>query len=446
MASERIEYDLIIVGAGIAGLRVGIKALKANPALKCCILEKYGYMGGRVVTWRKKLPRIGEVSWENGAGRISTSHKEVLGLLKEYGLTFVPISPETGFINVMRSRDGVEDNWFSDLSGLYLGPLTRLSKDVLAKHTLKELLVLIFGQKGARAFYEMFPYFCEIHTLRADIALEAFHHEMRSNEGFGVCAEGLSSLIDAMVRDFVSRGGWVLKGVEVQRVLKDGREGGGVRIECRYSGEKGEELGTEFVGRACVLALHSDAVKKIDGVKHLRVLKHLKMMPLLRMYAVFPVKSGSDGAWFEGLSKIVTNSPVRYIIPINAAKGIIMISYTDGGDAAAWDRILDSRGEAAVQERVMEEIRRLFPDRRVPDPLFFKLHYWGSGCTYWLPGKYDVAEESHRSLHPLATEIPGLFMCGESFAVSQCWMESALTQSDKLLELYVFRKYISKHK
>ena len=432
-----MEYDLIIVGAGIAGLRVGIEALKANPRLKCCILEKYGYMGGRVVTYRKSLPRVGEVSWENGAGRISTSHREVLGLLKEYGLTFVPISPKTGFVDTKRIRDGVEDNAFSELSDLYLGPLTRLSKDDLAKHTLKELLTAVFGQKEARAFYEMFPYFCEIHTLRADIALEAFHHEMRSNEGFGVCAEGLSSLIDAMVRDFVGRGGWVLKGVEVRRVLKGAA---GVRVECRYFEENGEELGAEFVGRACVLALHSEAVKKIDGVKHIGVLKHLKMMPLLRMYAVFPV--GREGTWFEGLPKIVTNSPVRYIIPVNAAKGIIMISYTDGGDAVAWDRILDSRGEAAVQERVMEEIRRLFPDRSVPDPLFFKLHYWDSGCTYWLPGKYDVLEESQRSLHPLGGEIPGLFMCGESFAVSQCWMESALTQADALLRLEAFKAII----
>lgn len=427
-----INYDLLIIGAGIAGLRVGIQALKANPRLKCCILEKYGYMGGRVVTYRKSLPRAGEVSWENGAGRISTSHNRVLGLLKEYGLTFVPLSPKTGFIDATH----VEDNMFSELSDIYLGPLTRLSKDILAKHTLKELLIAVFGQKDARAFYEMFPYFCEIHTLRADVALEAFHHEMRSNEGFGVCAEGLSSLIDAMVRDFVARGGWILKGVEAQRVLKGAT--GDVRVECRYFEEDGKELAAEFVGRSCVLALHSDAVKKIDGVKHIGVLKHLKMMPLLRMYAVFPTRKGG-GTWFEGLPKIVTNSPVRYIIPINAAKGIIMISYTDGGDATAWDRIINSRGEAAVQERVMDEIRRLFPDRDVPDPLFFKLHYWDSGCTYWLPGKYDVAEESRRSLWPLRSEIPGLFMCGESFAVSQCWMESALTQADALLELRAFK-------
>ena len=97
-----------------------------------------------------------------------------------------------------------------------------LPAEELATHTLDGLLNKMVGRNAARRFYEMFPYFCEIHTLRADVALSAFTHEMRSNEGFGVCAEGLSSLIDAMVKEFIGRGGWILKGVNVQRVLKAG--------------------------------------------------------------------------------------------------------------------------------------------------------------------------------------------------------------------------------
>ena len=79
-------YDLIIVGGGISGLRVAIKALKKRPNIKCLILEKYGYIGGRVVTYRKDIPKVGEVQWENGAGRIATSHKKVLKLFKKYNL------------------------------------------------------------------------------------------------------------------------------------------------------------------------------------------------------------------------------------------------------------------------------------------------------------------------------------------------------------------------
>jgi hypothetical protein len=87
----------------------------------------------------------------------------------------------------------------------------------------------------------------------------------------------------------------------------------------------------------------------------------------------------------------------------------------------------------------MTEIRQLFPDRTIPDPIFFKQHPWISGCTYWLPGSYNVIEESYKSLHPMANDYPGLFIANESFAVKQCWMESALEQADRLLNHPKFR-------
>jgi hypothetical protein len=90
----------------------------------------------------------------------------------------------------------------------------------------------------------------------------------------------------------------------------------------------------------------------------------------------------------------------------------------------------------------MSEIRRLFPDSEIPNPIFFKFHPWYDGCTYWLPGKYSIEDESDKSLQPLKDTIPNLFMCGESFAVKQCWMESALEQADKLIKLQAFNNQV----
>ena len=175
-------------------------------------------------------------------------------------------------------------------------------------------------------------------------------------------------------------------------------------------------------------------------MSHLPVLKHLQMMPLLRMYAVFPFKH--DVSWFSGLNKTVTDSPIRHIIPITAKRGVIMISYTDGADAQHWYKEDINGGKFAyenVKDLVMAEIRRLFPDRNIPDPVYFKHYYWGNGCTYWKPGKYSVEDESVKSLHPMPQKMPHLFMCGESFAVHQCWIESAIEQADNLLKHTAFR-------
>lgn len=432
------QYDLIIVGGGVAGLRVGIESLKAKPNLRCCILEKYGYIGGRVVTFRKDIPKVGPVQWENGAGRISTSHKKVLKLLDEYKLTFIPIAGETDYINEPTFSGKVPvitKNKFTDLINVYMAPLEKLSAETLASHTLKELLDKTVGYTLAKQFYEQFPYYAEIHTLRADLALESFKKEMKSNEGFGIVAEGFSSLTDAMMNEFIVRGGKIIMDTDVYKVTNNPDNSITIDYRIRNSIAKGSHS-----SKMVVLALHHNALTKIEGVNNLPVLSHLRMMPLLRMYAIFPTKGGVS--WFSGLNKIVTNSPIRYIIPINPQKGIVMISYTDGKDAKWWfkqDEDATEHGEENVKDLVMTEIRKLFPDRTIPNPIFFKQHPWYEGCTYWLPGNYSVEDESILSLHPLPKIMPNLFMCGESFAVKQCWVESALNQADKLLSKNKFR-------
>jgi hypothetical protein len=422
-------YDLIIVGGGISGLRVGIEALKRYPGLKCCILEKYGYIGGRVVTYHIHIPKVGNVGWENGAGRISTSHKKVLELLKQYNLTFIPLGEDVDW----DSGGNIIKNDFNDLIDFYLGPIQGLPNKTLATNTLKELLDSTIGTYKAKKFYEQFPYWSEIHTLRADLALESFRSEMGTYKGFGVCKEGLSALIAAMSKEFIQKGGKIIMDTELVRIMNNPDDS--VFLHCKSRNTDKHEL---YIGKAVVLALHRDALSKINEIKNLPVLKRLEMTPLLRMYAVFPTKGGVS--WFSGLNKIVTKSPVRYIIPLDSSRGIVMISYTDGDDAKYWLKEGEGKhGEANVKDLVMSEIRALFPDRTIPEPIFFKQHPWQDGCTYWLPGVYNIEDESMRSLHPLPYDYPHLFMCGESFAVHQCWMESALVQSDKLLNQYKFR-------
>lgn len=437
------SYDLIIVGAGISGLRVGIESLKKKPNTRCCILEKYGYIGGRINTFRKDIPKVGEVQWENGAGRISIAHKKVLSLIKQHNLSLFPIDSDTDFIrdpSIHNTNPIIEPNRFNNLIDIYLRPLEALSNEDLATHTLKELLDKTLGRGIAKQFYEQFPYHSEIHTLRADLAIESFRKEMGTNKGFFVCKEGLSSLTDSMNKEFIGLGGTILVDTELYKVTSNPDRS--ITLDCKVRNTNKQ---VSYTGKIVVLALHHNALKAIDGVKDLEVLKHLTMTPLLRMYAVFPTKGGVS--WFSGLSKIVTNSPIRYIIPINPKKGIVMISYTDGDDAKWWIKQDDSAkeyGQENVKDLVMSEIRQLFPDRLIPDPIFFKQHPWSSGCTYWLPGKYNVEDASNDSLHPSPRLMPNLFMCGESFAVHQCWIESALDQADKLLKSSTFRNILKK--
>lgn len=413
---HRMDYDIIIVGAGIAGLRIGIELIKMYPSLSCCILEKYNYTGGRVFTFRSTLPHIGAIQWENGAGRISTTHHKVLSLLKKYDLSTYPISSDATYCDTQE----MPNDPFARLHDIFLKPLQQLPPHTLQTHTVGELLEKIVGAHTAKQYYQTFPYWSEIHSLRADAALLAFGAEMGSMNGFVGCVEGLSSLTTAMKKEFLRRGGHIQYNMEVRAISPIDK---GVKIQCKK----------QLFARICILALHRNAVATIRGVQHIPVLSKLIMEPLLRMYAVFPVRNKT--CWFSELSKTITNGRIRFFIPIDPKKGVVMISYTDGADARYWMK----KSPAIVQRMVMTEIRQLFSDRIIPDPLYFTLQPWKDGCTYWRPGRYNIHEESKKSLQPLPNTIPSLFLCGESFAVQTCWIESALNQADQLFHLPAFQ-------
>jgi hypothetical protein len=113
---------------------------------------------------------------------------------------------------------------------------------------------------------------------------------------------------------------------------------------------------------------------------------------------------------------------------MNPKKGTIMISYTDGKDAEYWMKKL-KLGKMKVQNEVMQEIRKLFPALNIPEPILFKIYPWADGCSYWTPGDYDFNAVSKASVRPLSKEMPGVYMCNESWAYNQSWVVCSIDQA-----------------
>ena len=407
-----MNYDLIIVGAGLAGLTVGLESLKKNPDLKVIILEKYDYVGGRVYTHHQ-----GKLSWEAGAGRIGDAQISIHGLVKRYGLSTYPIGPSDGSTYI---RDGVAGpNSFTDLLATYVLPLAALPSSVQESHTLADLLEKIHGHAAAYTFWNMFPYWAEIHTLRADLAIHSFMTEFGKDAEYSVIKGGFSQIPEGLATDFKRLGGKIQFKTTVQSIHRDGKD---LVIES-------------IKGQACVLALPSVALKHIDYPGTIPALPHLVMKPLVRMYAVFKKKE-----WLQDLTKIVCDKQIRYIIPVSAEAGIIMISYTDGADAAYWIEYNKVHGLKGVQKAIMKEIRQLLPDKDIGEPITFTIHPWSNGCSYWLPGHYSPEAMIRNSM----CFAPGLFVCGESFSMRQAWVEGALESAEQLLGTAEFQKQIKR--
>lgn len=416
-------YDVVIVGAGLAGLTCGIFLQKKG--LRTCVLEKYGYVGGRVVTYKKD-----GYQWENGAGRIASDHTRVHQLLKKYGLHEFPIGKDQLFIPRGGDEEDAIPNTFEVQLGSVLKQLADLPSEVLANHTLEQILKSVMGESEAIRFLEQFAYRAEVTVMRADQAMKSFQGEMGTYDGYTVCAEGLSALSDAMAKDYESLGGTIMMRHEMIAIAEENC----VQVKCKVGSKKEGFSETVIEGKKCILALHSAALKECPSTRHFEVLKHLVMCPLLRTYGVFPAKGGKS--WFSGLPKVVTGNSVRYFIPIDAKKGIAMVSYTDADDAFRMIRMLETKGEKALGAFILKGLREMFPSRTIPEYTFFKSHPWTYGCTYWTPGSYDPESMSKSCMRPDLTKMPSVYLCGESFSLRQAWMEGAIEHAEALLKQY----------
>jgi protoporphyrinogen oxidase len=398
-------YDICIIGAGIAGLYCARELSRKYPHLSICIIEKFKEIGGRAYTFHTTVNGL-KISWEAGAGRIHKSHHNVLELLKEYSIETIPID---GVIE-WRTSYGSEPIHFSEL--LANVDISKLPENILETKTLKEIFQEIMGNKKTKDFMDRYEYRSEIDTLKAARALESLKYELGNQEGFSVIKGGFSSLVEKLKESIPNV--QILVDHEVLDIKKEMNS-----YSILFKNKKISCLKT-------IVTIPRDSLVKLPCFKGLPILEQVKMRPLVRMYAVFPLQNGQ--AWFAGMNKFLCNLPIRYVIPVDPTKGTIMISYTDGPEAEYWMK------QKNPEAMVMSQIRSLFPTIEIPDPLFFKIHPWKDGCSYWLPGLYDFNRVSKASVKPLP-DMPDLYMCNESWAYEQCWVKCSIDQAQKVIAL-----------
>jgi len=393
----------IVVGAGIAGLWIAEQlALRGN---RVTVLEKADYLGGRIITSKAHGVEI-------GAGRIATSQKKILALVKRFGLQTIPLSKGELWKGLHDKEP--QPNTFDEVAKPILATLSTLDSRTLATHTIKQLLTKIMGPDATQQFLIRFNYRAETETLRADLGLLTFQQEMSPSASFVVVKGGLSQVIQGLEAACKKAGVTIHTGCTVSDINLET-----YAVQTNKGG---------FHGDRVILALPVDALRSIPLIRSLPLLRHLKMEPLTRIYAQ------TKAPWPFPI-RIVTDSPLRYIIPVNPAKGVVMISYTESQDTKAFRGL---KGDA-LKTALQREFHRLFPEQ---PPLQFKwavAYEWSEGCSYWLPGTgngpYSPEAESKEALQPFPNRR--IHLCGESFSLRQAWMEGALEHAQALLDTLI---------
>lgn len=387
---RRVAPTTVIVGSGIAGLTIAERLLEAGTvASDILILEKYDYAGGRIVSHRD--------GYEIGAGRIHQSQRHMAALIDRFGLTRVPLRDTVSWMP-LGATEPMPNHFERDLRAALA------DKAIDGTHTIRQIL----GVAG-RSLLERFPYRAETETLRADLALHSFRPrgEMGTHAGYFGIKEGLSAIVRGLRDQLTDAGVHIAFNTEVRRVDPDGT----LHIRGRQRPMR--------PGRT-VLALHATALQRILPPTAARPYhRFLHMEPLTRIYAAYPPEHPWTRSLFAG-NPIVSDSPLRYVIPINPATGIVMISYTEGRDCRHWNGL---KG-AALQTEIQKQVRRLWSDTTdLPEPTWVRPYEWKDGCTYWIPGRYDPDAVSAALQHP----FPTVWVAGESLSVGrQAWIEGAL--------------------
>ncbi len=424
---SRCDYG--IVGGGICGLYLARELSKKYPSAKIQLFEKYKLLGGRVKTYKTSVNGK-SIQYESGAGRVFEDHIQIRKLLKEYECTEVAISDK--ILWKPSYEASLEENVFEYSLPVWLPELKKLPPDELANHTLHTLLVRLFGPIEARKMTIQFPYWAEIFTLRADLAIESFMAEMGTHKGYTVVKEGYEKMMNGLIRDCKKNGVKIFSNYDVKEFFPS-TEGFELHIAIGPLKLKEKRKVIQCNCKNLILATHPVALKKFSLVKDWELLHKVHMDPLCRVYSVFPVEK-SGVSWFSSIPKFVTPTSLRYFIPINPATGLVMISYTDGKDTEKIKSIWDEKGDDAVGMELVKECRKHFSELKIPDPLFTKVEYWSEGASYWLPGNYNPQEESKKSLQPFPKIFPNLFVCGEGFSMKQAWMEGAVEMAIELLK------------
>jgi len=408
-----MSEKVLIVGAGIAGLRTALKLKEKYPTNEITLLEKYTKSGGRMDTIKLK----DGTHYESGAGRLHTTHKKLLGLIKHYKLTLH--KPADG-IYWKTPNSPLEPNYFYELWIELCAQFRKLPETTLQTKTLRYLCIELLGVDLAKRILETYPYRAEIEVMSASSALDLYQSFLGGH--FCMLEEGYSALTELITKDLVKAGIKIIYNVDINRVdLKND--------VYTVSGTK-DKIPVSYKASRVILAVHKNALEKIHPFSPTTpLIKKVRMEPLLRVYSQY-----NDSSWFPD-KPVITDTPLRFIIPINKEKGIIMSSYLDSRDIEPWDPLFKTGNEIRMAEKIRNETQDLFPEQTIGTTNFTKSYYWKDGCSYWLPGPYDYKMASKEALNPMPTTHPRLHIVGESFSKKQQWIEGALEHADELVDL-----------
>ena len=407
-------YDYVIIGGGISGLYMYMKLIMTKGSnIKILLLEKNKYFGGRIYQHNDK--RYG-ISYPAGAARFNKSHHRVIKLLKKFHL--LDFRKEKG--SSAQIRFIYANNKFSSFknkSGFHyiervLSKMKNESRENLMNHTFQEFASKVLEQDEVDFMLIASGYSGQLKFMNAFDAYHLFSEGIRVDVPYW--SGKFHLLIEKMVAHLQYHNASLINNADVADVLYENK-----KYKITYN-SKCISSDKVIVCAPKNSLLHFSCFRPIQCI----LKNSVTCKPLCRVYALF---DKNDPFIDMMKQKTVTNNALRYVIPMDPEKRLIMISYTDDDYTEFWSK--KSNDQALLKKTVVKLVKEAFQVQiREPKKVF--VHHWKCGVAYWNKG-VDSDIVSTFVTNPL----PNIYICGENYSRNQSWVEGALESCDRCLAL-----------
>ena len=396
-----MEYDYIIIGAGISGLYTAFNIIKDNPTAKFIILEKNNkkHIGGRmnVYNFHGNNINIGA-----GVGRKDKDYL-LINLLKDLKIKY-----NEGILNVNYEKNVNK----IDVNKIF-NNLKKKYSEKYKSYTFKQFALEILDKNtydNLVTYLGYSDYECE------DVKEVLNFYGIEDNiGGWKNLNIKWNELIDKLF-DYIKN-----ENVKFNKKI----------ISINKIGNKFNVVTDKnkiYIGNKIIIATTIDTVKKL--LKNQKIFNQIHGQTFLRAYGKFDKNSSNlIREIIKGYT--IVNGPLKKIISINQDEGIYMISYTDNNGAKYFKNNLNNN-EKNRRFFCNEIEKTLNLNKNSLTLIDIKTFYWEIGTHYYEPlsKEYNSREEF---INKAQNPVENIFVVGEMISRNQGWTQGALESVQKII-------------
>ncbi len=412
-----IYYPEIVVGGGISGLYY---LYQYPPQHKTLIIEKNNEWGGRIQTRELKYDNE-TFNIESGASRFNQNHHNLIQLINELNLQdkIQPIQSITQFKPTYLSSFHPKQTYYY-IEKVYKYYLKHPNSPDLHNKTYIEYARKVLNENEIKFICDSFGYTSELTKTNAKYAIELFHLDFSPKNQFYGLNGGLSQIIHKLVQNLSKNKNIKMKlNSDLQNIKYNPLS----KLFTLFIKHQNKSTITIYKTHQLILAIPKPSLKNffiLNPIK--RDLNRIHCIPLLRYYSLYGKEKDTNKYWFEDIGKTTTNHWIRYIIPLDKKKGLVMTSYTDGIFAKKMNKRIENGTD---EEDINKGLKKIMDFTELSKPKISKKYYWDCGVGLWKKGNYNYEDVSKKMLKPF--KKMRMYIIGENYSLNQGWIEGALT-------------------